>query len=286
LSASETGEAVYGRAAYLLRFEDGSGRRRLSRVRPEQIDRDDAERIGNHRILGLGSLATSAMNRSASARVAHHSTTSPTIRYRARGSDAVEHQTDGLMFPSPREATRPFDPRSVARRADKACWKDAGLLAKQLILHEGRHSAASAYIASGLDPIRVSKWLGHSQVSTTTDVYAKAFAARERHDAAPSSTPSTHSRPRRANVWASLRASEGQHQPVLGGFERHPPALAVPTSAAEGKKGGLGAALLFRSRCDHGSSGSRELTCHSAEPAFPPEARSHPACSSCIRRLG
>jgi hypothetical protein len=41
-----------------------------------------------------------------------------------------------------------------------------------------------APIASGLDPVRVSKWLGHSQVSTTTDVYAKAFAARERHDAA------------------------------------------------------------------------------------------------------
>jgi integrase len=89
---------------------------------------------------------------------------------------------EGLMFPSPREPARPFEPRSLARRADKA-WKDAGLFAERIILHEGRHSAASAYIASGLDPVRVSKWLGHSQVSTTTDVYAKAFEARERHDA-------------------------------------------------------------------------------------------------------
>jgi integrase len=103
---------------------------------------------------------------------------------------------EGLVFPSARERTRPFDARAVSRRADTA-WKrraqerarEAGEKPKavtewpRLILHEGRHSAASAFIASGRDPVRVSEWIGHSQVSTTTDIYAKAFKAREKADA-------------------------------------------------------------------------------------------------------
>lgn len=94
---------------------------------------------------------------------------------------SVEHPGGELLFPSVREKSRPFDPRAVARRADTA-WKHAQLLDRRIVLHEGRHSAASAFIASGIDPVRVSGWIGHSQTSTTTDVYAKAFAARERAD--------------------------------------------------------------------------------------------------------
>jgi integrase len=59
---------------------------------------------------------------------------------------------------------------------EKATWT-------RVALHEGRHSAASAFIASGLDPVRVATWLGHSETSTTLDVYSKAFEARERQDA-------------------------------------------------------------------------------------------------------
>jgi integrase len=103
---------------------------------------------------------------------------------------------EGLLFPSAGDRCRPFDPRSVARRAETA-WRRAAqeksraegrdpkeAAWERLVLHEGRHSAASAFIASGLDAVRVSKWMGHSQTSTTLDLYAKAFAAREKDDTA------------------------------------------------------------------------------------------------------
>jgi integrase len=103
---------------------------------------------------------------------------------------------EGLVFPSAREQTRPFDDRAVSRRAETAWKRQAQERARaagedpqavttwpRLTLHEGRHSAASAFIASGRDPVRVSEWIGHSKVSTTTDIYAKAFKAREKADA-------------------------------------------------------------------------------------------------------
>jgi integrase len=85
------------------------------------------------------------------------------------------------VFPSTHEKSRPFDPRSVTRRADTA-WKAEGLLGERTILHLGRHTAASSFIAAKLDSVRVAKWLGHSDSSTTLRVYAKAFEAREKHD--------------------------------------------------------------------------------------------------------
>ena len=109
---------------------------------------------------------------------------------------AAKSGATGLMFPSARDTGRPFDPRAISRRADKA-WAAANAkeleraeaegreprLLTRVILHEGRHSAASSFIASGLDPVRVAGWLGHSQTSTTLDRYAHAFEAREQTDA-------------------------------------------------------------------------------------------------------
>jgi integrase len=107
----------------------------------------------------------------------------------------IESGGKGLVFPSASDPARPFDPRAVARRADTA-WKrkaeqkalEAGEDPKEvtwdrIILHEGRHSAASAFIASGLDAVRVARWMGHSQTSTTLDYYAKAFESRAHEDA-------------------------------------------------------------------------------------------------------
>ena len=38
--------------------------------------------------------------------------------------------------------------------------------------HAFRHTAASVLIASGIDVVTVAKMLGHSQVSTTDNIYA------------------------------------------------------------------------------------------------------------------
>jgi hypothetical protein len=47
------------------------------------------------------------------------------------------------MVPEPAGESTPLRSALVARRADKA-WKNAGVLADRIILHEGCHSAASA----------------------------------------------------------------------------------------------------------------------------------------------
>ena len=38
--------------------------------------------------------------------------------------------------------------------------------------HKFRHTMASLLITNGTDPLTVSKRLGHSKVSTTTDIYS------------------------------------------------------------------------------------------------------------------
>jgi integrase len=42
--------------------------------------------------------------------------------------------------------------------------------------HALRHSHASALIASGVDPVTVSRRIGHANVSTTLNIYSHEFA--------------------------------------------------------------------------------------------------------------
>ena len=42
--------------------------------------------------------------------------------------------------------------------------------------HALRHSNFSALIASGIDPLTVSRRIGHASVSTTLNIYAHRFA--------------------------------------------------------------------------------------------------------------
>ena len=45
-----------------------------------------------------------------------------------------------------------------------------------------RHSFASHLIRAGIDPVRVSKQLGHARVSITLDVYAHEFERQHGDD--------------------------------------------------------------------------------------------------------
>ena len=45
--------------------------------------------------------------------------------------------------------------------------------------HALRHTHASMLIDAGIDIVKISKRLGHANVSTTLDVYSHLFAARE-----------------------------------------------------------------------------------------------------------
>ena len=48
--------------------------------------------------------------------------------------------------------------------------------------HKFRHTMASMLIYNRVDPVSVSKRLGHSQVSTTTDIYAHVIEEADKQN--------------------------------------------------------------------------------------------------------
>jgi integrase len=75
---------------------------------------------------------------------------------------------DGDQLVFGRSPADPFVPSTVRRRALKA-WNAAGL--EPISLHEGRHSAATAGSAAGLDDLALAYIMGHSSVVITRDRY-------------------------------------------------------------------------------------------------------------------
>ena len=81
---------------------------------------------------------------------------------------------------------KPLDHRNVAARGlDKAVKEakldDAGK--PKLRWHGLRHTAASLLIGQGLDPVFVSKMLGHAKRSITLDTYGHLWDARAHSEA-------------------------------------------------------------------------------------------------------
>jgi integrase len=74
----------------------------------------------------------------------------------------------------------PLDHRNV-QRAWVRIREGAALAEPAPRLHDCRHTAASLLIAEGLDPVYVSRVLGHAKPSITLDVYADLFG-RARHE--------------------------------------------------------------------------------------------------------
>ena len=70
---------------------------------------------------------------------------------------------------------KPFNPRQLAERADKA-W-EAGL--NRIILHECRHTFASLMIAAGVDAKALSTYMGHANISITLDTYGHLMPGNE-----------------------------------------------------------------------------------------------------------
>jgi len=70
----------------------------------------------------------------------------------------------------------PFRPDTPQRTADTA-WKQAGL--ERITLHECRHTAASLYIAAGVNAKALSTFLGHSSITVTIDRYGHLMPGSE-----------------------------------------------------------------------------------------------------------
>jgi hypothetical protein len=84
----------------------------------------------------------------------------------------------GYVFTS--AAGGPLDPAGTSR-AWTAALERAGI--RHVRFHDARHSVASYAIAAGASPRLVADLLGHSQVSTTLNIYAHAFDAAQRETA-------------------------------------------------------------------------------------------------------
>ena len=65
-------------------------------------------------------------------------------------------------------------PESTLQNKKKAYFKAAGL--EPIRLHDFRHSCASFLINNGATPVLVSKWLGHSSITMTLNVYSHLWS--------------------------------------------------------------------------------------------------------------
>jgi integrase len=83
--------------------------------------------------------------------------------------------TDGtldLVFAN-REG-RPLSPTNLSTRIFRPALKRAGIT-RRIRFHDLRHTHASLQLAQGVDVVRVSRALGHADVSTTLNIYAHAL---------------------------------------------------------------------------------------------------------------
>jgi integrase len=91
----------------------------------------------------------------------------------------VEHRmrqggVGGLVFG--RDDDKPFDPATIASRADRA-WVRAGV--QRITLHECRHTFASLMIAAGVNAKALATFMGHASVTITLDRYGHLFPGSE-----------------------------------------------------------------------------------------------------------
>jgi integrase len=85
----------------------------------------------------------------------------------------------GLVFG--RGRNRPFAPRTVNRRADRA-WEQHGM--RRITLHECRHTFASLMIAAGVNAKALQTFMGHASITDTLGRYGHLFPGAESEAAA------------------------------------------------------------------------------------------------------
>jgi len=87
----------------------------------------------------------------------------------------LTNQGDALLFRG-RDPARPQSVSALVERMARR-WRDAGLT--PLGFHEARHTAASIFIAAGLNAKTVSTYLGHANIAVTFDRYGHLFPGSE-----------------------------------------------------------------------------------------------------------
>jgi len=126
-------------------------------------------------------------------------------------------RSDGLVFA--RQDGRPFNPTTVAQRAERA-WKNQGL--DPVTLHECRHTFATLMIAAGVNAKALQTFMGHSSITVTLDRYGHLFPGSEEEAAVllDAYLQDAYARAREADPDESCGKSAGKTDPSWSGLER------------------------------------------------------------------
>ena len=96
----------------------------------------------------------------------------------AKKKGTFYHNPEGLLFTQ--EDGSPMHPDSVTTWLDRFSKRNS---LPHITPHKFRHTMASMLIYEHVDPVSVSKRLGHAQVSTTTDIYAHVIEEADQQNA-------------------------------------------------------------------------------------------------------
>lgn len=88
-----------------------------------------------------------------------------------------DYQDHGLVFCQVNG--KPLDPHNMLKRSFKRLLKTAGI-AKDLHLHDLRHTCATLLLKQGVHPKVVQERLGHSNISMTMDLYSHVLPGLQR----------------------------------------------------------------------------------------------------------
>lgn len=87
---------------------------------------------------------------------------------------------DAMLWPGRKPGThvvdfsRRLDPTNFLRHHFRPTLEKHGLAAN-FRNHDLRHTAASLWLAAGIEPFKVSRWLGHSNIAVTDAIYSHLY---------------------------------------------------------------------------------------------------------------
>jgi len=105
----------------------------------------------------------------------------------AHASIGMGTEPEQLLLPGRRKHFQPSSQSALRKRIYRS-WENAGIPGPRLRIHDARHTAASHWLAAGLNFKEISTYMGHSDIRTTLNVYGHLVpgsmdAAREKIDA-------------------------------------------------------------------------------------------------------
>lgn len=151
------------------------------------------------RIKGEGWVATAPKTRRSARKVPILATDLLTDMRKFLDQHPNRANPDAMLWPGRKPGThvvdfsRRLDPTNFLRHYFRPALEKHGLAAN-FRNHDLRHTAASLWLAAGIEPFKVSRWLGHSNIAVTDAIYSHLYpsdyvAERAAFDAAGEAKP-------------------------------------------------------------------------------------------------